>query len=569
MSKQLILALFLLFPCLIIASDTNTSTAKVDVVFNEPSLKITGISAAKKGVYWGAFLGGEPSPAGMKQFEDNTGKKMSQVMWFLDWNSDFPVAHCAVLYKAGYIPHLTWEPWLWSDKEAINLDKIIAGQFDAYIGNFAKGAKAYGQTLFLRVGHEFNGNWYPWAVSKNNNDPEKYKKAYIHIHDIFESAGADNVQWIWAPNCSSVPDTSWNDPLLAYPGDKYVDWVGLDGYNFGSTQSWSKWVSFSEVFGSMYEKLSGAIPGKPFMIAEFACAERDGDKSAWVASLESELKNYPLIRSIVWFDLNKEADWRVNSSPEVLKAFKKALASKFFLVSQTGLESEAKNTIGLKASIKNPPAKPAKKTGRVADVKKPLLIVKTVNDAVIDGVFKEKIKTDPVIIGDKTKNVSGKIYVGYDSASVYLFADISDKTPGMNFKKGADIWDGDALELTLCTNPEADPSRTAYDNYDFQIGIKASKDTETWNFTTKSPLINPVVFYNEKKGGYTIEALIPWSNFNTGCFCRIKNKVISFDMAIDNADDAKGRTSQLRWTGSEDYYKNPSQWGQVIFSTEK
>jgi hypothetical protein len=567
--KRPVLVLLLLFPFLIFAEGSNTSTAKVNVIFKQPSAKKAGLTASNTGVYWGAFLGGEPLPLSIKQFEDNTGKKMSQIMWFLDWNSDFPVAHCTVLYKSGYIPHITWEPWLWSDKEAINLDKIIAGQFDTYINTFAKGAKAYGSALFLRVGHEFNGNWYPWAVSKNNNDPEKYKKAYIHIHDIFTAAGADNVQWIWAPNCSSVPDSAWNDPLLAYPGDAYVDWIGMDGYNFGSTQSWSKWVSLSEIFGGMYEKLSSAITGKPFMLAEFACADKGGDKSEWTGQLETELKEFPRIRSVVWFDLNKEADWRVDSSPEVLGSFRKTLSSKFFLVSQKGLESAAKNTITLSAAIKDPVDKATGPKKSIRDNKKPFMLVKTVQDAVIDGVFNEKIKTEPILIGQNSKGVSGKLYMGYDSTNIYIFADISDKTPGINLKKGADIWDGDALELALCTNPDADPARTSYDNYDFQIGIKAAKDTETWNFTKKAPLINPIIFYNEKKGGYTIEAFIPWSNFNTGCFCRIKNKIISFDAAIDNADDKSGRNLQVRWTGNEDYYKNPSQWGQVMFSTEK
>lgn len=216
---------------------------------------------------------------------------------------------------------------------------------------------------------------------------------------------------------------------------------------------------------------------------------------------------------------------------------------------------------------------PAASQNKSQGNKKPLMLVKTIQDAVIDGKFDEKIKTAPLKITEiqikNKKSVSGTIYMGYTSDNIYIFADINNSTPGINRKKDSEIWDGDALEIMLCTNPDADPARTTYDNFDFRIGIKASEDNQTWNFTTKSPLFRPVVFYNKKKNGYTIEAFIPWSNFNTGCFCRIKNKAISFDAAIDNADDSSGRNSQVRWTGGEDYYKNPSQWGQIMFSTQQ
>lgn len=546
MIKKITLVLAFLLPCVLHAVSADSS---------------------KSGVYWGAFVGDAPAPLSIKEFENNTGKKLSQLMWFLDWNSEFPVAQCEVLYKNGYIPHITWEPWLWSDKNAVNLDNILSGRFDGYIKSFAKGAKAYGRTLFLRMGHEFNGDWYPWAVSKNGNDPEKYKKAYIYIHDIFTEAGADNVQWIWAVNNSSVPDAAWNDPLLAYPGGGYVNWVGIDGYNFGSSQSWSRWSSLSAIFGAMYAKLSAAIPDKPFMISEFACAAEGGDKAAWVLDLEKELKQYPRIISAVWFNINKESDWRVSSSPEVLKAFTKTLSSGYFLSSAAELEKAGKNTVSISNIMTKVSAGTACSPKKSADNKKPLMIVKTVQDAVIDGVFNEKIKTEPLLLGKKG-GVSGKIYMGYDSTSIYIFADISDAAPGLNSKKGGSILDGDALEITMSTDPEADPKRTNFGTFDFQIGIKASDNAESWNFTKKAPLDNSVIFYTQKKDGYTMEAFIPWYNFNTGCFCRIKNKVIAFNAAIDNATDNKGRKEQIRWTGNEDYDKNPSQWGQILFSTE-
>jgi beta-mannanase len=508
------------------------------------------------GVYWGAFLGDNTTATSAGNFDVTAGKKMAQVMWFIDWNSDFPVALCSVLYKNGYIPHITWEPWLYSDKNAINLDKILNGQFDSYIKNFAGDAKKYGNTVLLRVGHEFNGDWYPWCVSKNGNDPEKFKKAWVHIHDIFTAEGASNVRWVWCPNSGSGINAQWNDPLLAYPGDSYVDWVGIDGYNFGTYQNWSSWATFEDVFRPMYEKLSKKLGHKPFMVGEFACADKGGDKALWISGLEKELKKFPLIRCVTWFNVNKEMDWRISSSPEALKAFQRTISSPYFLSSSTGLESVTTRP------DKNDGSSPLSKISKQAVSKKPLLIVRQVANAVIDGVRGEKTNGDVVTIG------RSKIYMGYDSNNVYLYADIYDETPGENNKKGGEITNGDALEIALSTDPSADPARTAPARYDFLIAIKASDDTETYNYAKKAPVTNPIVFYKKNDKGCIIEAFIPWYNFDTGCFCRIKNKAIAFDAAIDNADKNGKIISRERWTGNENFGADPSQWGQIIFSTK-
>ncbi|MCE5301244.1 MAG: hypothetical protein LLG37_10300 [Spirochaetia bacterium] len=521
-------------------------------------------SVERPGVFWGAFLGGVVSPAAAAIYDKTNGRKMASVMWFLDWNSNFPLTQCSELSAAGYMPHLTWEPWLWSDKSAVNLDRIISGRFDGYIEQFAKDAKSYGKPFFLRVGHEFNGNWYPWAVSANGSNPEKFKAAWIHIYDIFKKTGSRNAQWVWAINNDSVPDAPWNDPVLAYPGDDYVDWLGIDGYNFGTYRSWSGWKSFDEVFSAAYAKLTTKIPGKPVMISEFACADRGGDKAAWLKSLEPALKKYPKIKSVTYFDVNKEMDWRVSSSPETLAAFRYAISSEFYRSDGNDLSRITARKIeflpaSYSAGSTCTPIKPPQGD-------KPLLVVKSLPGAVIDGEMKEKPKTAPLIISATAKSaVSGTIYMGYDSNNIWLYADIKDKTPETGSGKEKNILASDCLEFTLTTDPNADTVRTKFAAFDFHFAIKASGDAQTWNYTTAAPLANPVLFYTKKDGGYTLEAFIPWYNFNLGCFCRIKNKPVGFDCAINDS----ATKTQVRWFGGKDFATNPSQWGQALFSTEQ
>ncbi|MEI7542244.1 MAG: sugar-binding protein [bacterium] len=233
----------------------------------------------------------------------------------------------------------------------------------------------------------------------------------------------------------------------------------------------------------------------------------------------------------------------------------------------------AKDLSQSNATIEVLPSRQVHNSSINALIKRPLITVKSVPNAIIDGIFSEKITSLPLEINSKlirnNKTSSGTIYIGFDENNLYLYADINDKTPGNNVQHHGDIWNGDALELTLCTDSHANPMREAFTSHDFRIIIKASPDTQSWNCTKQSPLIKPIIFYTQKKSGWIIEAFIPWYNFDIRCFCSIKDKTLGFNTVIDNADNLLGRNNQATWTGKEDFIENPSQWGQIIFSTKK
>jgi beta-mannanase len=184
-----------------------------------------------------------------------------------------------------------------------------------------------GRPILVRWGHEFNGNWYPWGIANNNADPSRYVRAYRHVHDLVVATGARNVQWVWAFNNGSSPDEAYNDPALAYPGDRYVDWVGIDGYNWGFGPSWDPtgdhWTTFDATFSAAYGKARAIAPRKPVMIGEFASTEDGGDKAKWLEDMDSTLRSgaYPNLKLLTYFDLTKEEPWSPSSSPAALAAF--------------------------------------------------------------------------------------------------------------------------------------------------------------------------------------------------------------------------------------------------------
>jgi beta-mannanase len=143
----------------------------------------------------------------------------------------------------------------------------------------------------------------PWFYGNTAAD---YGAAWRHVHAIFAARGATNVRWVWCPNSEGA-----NNHLLTelYPGDTYVDWVGLDGYNWGDTRAWSTWRSLYSIFQANYETLV-AMTKNPFMIAETASAESGGDKAAWIrwGLLDDLPTHFPRIAWVLWFDILKEAD---------------------------------------------------------------------------------------------------------------------------------------------------------------------------------------------------------------------------------------------------------------------
>src|SRR5260221_13064555 len=104
-----------------------------------------------------------------------------------------------------------------------------------------------------------------WSIQKTGDTPADYIQAWRRFHDIVVAQGATNVLWVFSPNTITSSTISYN---LLYPGDAYVDWVGLDGYNWGNTQSWSHWESFSQVFSDSYASLVAVAPSKPLMLSE-------------------------------------------------------------------------------------------------------------------------------------------------------------------------------------------------------------------------------------------------------------------------------------------------------------
>ncbi len=277
-------------------------------------------------IYQGAWLPvkGNNLPADVKSFQDDVNHKLDSVIYYVSWNEQDWKWCQTQLEIAGSLDltvQVVWEPWL---KDKSNpLQSIVDGEQDEHIDYFARGAAKYGKPFFLRFAHEMNGNWYPWSGENTGKNPDLYIQAWKHVWERFKQAGAENVIWVWSPNALSVPAASWNDISAYYPGQEYVDWVGVDFYGL-------KWSN--DPPETMIDPIY-LLYGKnhPIMIAETAAADPKNvaqdvtmSKPAWIKRLFDVLPFYPELKAIYWFNEIKEADWRVQSepSPDSLDAYR-------------------------------------------------------------------------------------------------------------------------------------------------------------------------------------------------------------------------------------------------------
>jgi len=263
----------------------------------------------------GALLGLYYGAGNLAQTTTKLGRTPPVHLTYYAWTDDWTGTVTKADLSAGRIPLVNWEP------HDIDFTKIVNGSLDVTIVARANGSKALGKKFFLDFAAEMNGDE-AWS---GNNAP-LYVAAYRHIHDIFVAAGASNVIWAWCPNVTDIHGGNKNT-MAYYPGDAYVDWTGVDGYNWGTTNG--GWQTFQQVFKNIYPLL--AAKKKPIIIGEMSCAQVGGDKGKWIDEIIPTLRaSFPLIKCLVWFDINKEADWRISSSPESEAAFTRMAGDSYF-----------------------------------------------------------------------------------------------------------------------------------------------------------------------------------------------------------------------------------------------
>lgn len=248
------------------------------------------------------------------------GRPADYLLWYHDFAGRIDVDEVQAL-PAELTPIITWEPFDavrgGVDQSRYRLSAIADGDFDGYLRQWGADVKQISRVVILRFAHEMNGDWYPWSEQVNGNGPGDYVRAWNHVHDVLRDAGVTNVQWMWSPNVE-YPGSAPLEEL--YPGDDRVDLIGIDGYNWGDSDDGRAWQWPKDLFSPTVDRVRELSP-RPILISEVGSAEAGGSKAEWIERFAEYLEDNPDIEGFVWFDYDKETDWRINSSVESSGAF--------------------------------------------------------------------------------------------------------------------------------------------------------------------------------------------------------------------------------------------------------
>ncbi|HEV2726874.1 MAG TPA: glycosyl hydrolase, partial [Solirubrobacterales bacterium] len=321
-------------------------------------------SSAGAAMYFGATISGETyghadgshapeDTAAWNLFERHAGRKVAILNQGQGW-ANFEKAAMDATRARGAIPMVTM-----GLPDGVSLEAVANGSQDAAIKQWAQAAKAWGSPFLFAPWWEMNGNWYPWGRSPD------FVAAWRRFHDLVVAEGATNVTWTWLVNSIWAAEPA-SDPAPYYPGDAYVDWLGLDSYNWGlNPVQPDKWISPEQTLSPTLEALTEIAPSKPIAIVENAASEHGGNKAAWIEEmLTTYLPHHPEVKAYLWFNWNfqqngKRFDWPIESSAPAQLQFREAIQSSVFVPGPVSLPALTKVP---------PPGAPATEPAQPADI---------------------------------------------------------------------------------------------------------------------------------------------------------------------------------------------------------
>jgi glycosyl hydrolase family 26 len=267
--------------------------------------------------YLGVYVDGVPaSYDGVTAFTNATGARPDVVMCYSGWFMPFPAGFATTAANNGAVPLVQMDPDKQNQK--ISIAGIASGQYDGYLTSYAEAVRAYRRPVILSFGHEMNGSWSAWGYT--HTSPTVFVAAWRHIVTLFRELGAGNVTWLWTVNIiNNTKNGRIPSPAPWWPGNSYVNWVGIDGYYL--KPNWQ----FAPLFGPTIARVH-TLTNDPILIAETGATSAAG-QPAKIADVFAGIHAYGLL-GFVWFDSTNSVnqDFSINS-PAAVAAFRKGAST--------------------------------------------------------------------------------------------------------------------------------------------------------------------------------------------------------------------------------------------------
>jgi hypothetical protein len=339
------------------------------------------IKAPERGAFHSAFLDSKDTLASSsdlleraRRYEEQSGLKLQLVTFQSNWRNgfEFPSEAVTGLYATGYYALVRIIPGLDSSVDTgkpdpiFDLRKIADGSFDAPLVKMLQSIAALkgndGERIPLMIAfapepnggrYRHSGSLYGGAETKGWGDPntadgpEIYRAAYRHLIDLARRSdvGATNITWALHLESEARPQEAWNAMKNYYPGDDYMDWLGLTVLGAHDLQNVSSYPQFQDV-------LLGESPVQKTRWAEFlAISDRAAKglfkfavredpsqscrKADWLSrSLDAIPKQFSQFKLVNYWNESRPQDpresLRLDTSSCAVESYRTAIKAGFF-----------------------------------------------------------------------------------------------------------------------------------------------------------------------------------------------------------------------------------------------
>ena len=259
------------------------------------------------------------------------------VLAYVHSSGEFPSEFMNDNYERGRIVELTYQLTVNNNSDIRGysplLDIYKSGDSEA-VREFARAAKQFGHPFLFRLCNEMNTDWTNYSGMSNMADPDIFVTVWRTIYRIFEEEGVNNCIWIFNPHDRSYPPSRWNDAVNYYPGNEYVQMIGVTGYNNGTyyTKWGEEWREFDVIYDKIEAEYGETFGAFPWIITEFASSSYGGDKAAWIDNMFEHIGDFENIKAAVWFssadydtDGTAARPYWLDETDDTLAAFRKGL----------------------------------------------------------------------------------------------------------------------------------------------------------------------------------------------------------------------------------------------------
>jgi len=302
-------------------------------------------------MYHGVYPGGAYqeqdviTTAELTSYQTSVGKKAVWVYFSDDWfrGRGFPNETAGWIRDNGSIPFirlmLRSSDQMNTLEATFTLDRIASGEFDADLRAWFQSAREFKTPLLVEYGTEVNGQWFSWNGVWNGGTAgvDKFKNAYRHIIQLARDQQADNLTWVFHVNYNDDPATGWNRFENYYPGDEWIDWLGVSVYGEQTPDGLLNF-SFRTLMDRVYARLAKLSPGKPVAVLEFGVTSLNTlvNQANWADDALKDLTRprWPRVVGFAWWneawhnydEPAYDTDMRVEDNPALAKVFRKRIA---------------------------------------------------------------------------------------------------------------------------------------------------------------------------------------------------------------------------------------------------